>query len=62
MPATVRATLDTIPPDEVSAWVEGNQVGVYLAAVLATLVTYDAREFLRLVLPPKLSPKTSVYT
>lgn len=36
--------LEVIPSEEVAAWVEGNQLGMYLGLVLAVVVTYDACE------------------
>lgn len=44
MPLFGRGVAAFIPADQVPAWVQGNQVSMYLGVVLATLVVYDAGE------------------
>ena len=44
-------TAVTIPADEVPAWVKSYQVGTYAGVVLATMVAYDASEFLKRLIP-----------
>ena len=35
-------TVVPIPADEVPSWVKGDQVGITVAVILASMVTYDA--------------------
>ena len=41
----------TLPADVVRTWMKGDQVGVYCSTVLATMVTYDAGEYLIMSVP-----------
>lgn len=41
-PREAATPLPPLPAEEVPPWVEGNQIGIYVNAVLATLVIYDA--------------------
>ena len=46
MPLLSRDVAVVLPPDEVPAWYQANVIGVYLGLVLATIVVYDASEYL----------------
>jgi hypothetical protein len=40
----LRGVSDTLPEDDVSAWVQGSIIQGYLSTVVATMLIYDSSE------------------
>ena len=40
---TLRGMANELPPEEVPAWMESEQMGLYFAVFLVTIIVYDTR-------------------